>query len=554
MRHVETARAFLATIERFQERVAWHGHTAEGNPSGGNMFRGLYNIVLKSLGAAMKRHPEVRLDHVIGYGERMHEPGYYFMDSPDNDLESIAGQIASGANMIFFITGNGSITNFPFVPTIKFVTTTQRYELLRRDMDVNAGAYLDGTPMPELGQQTFEQTLAVASGTRSAGEKAGHAQVSLWRDWPQTDAHHLQRLQRTALPTGTPIAVQRAAVRSSLTFKAMRTAHGYVTDQIGLILPTSLCSGQIARLIATRLHTTYDAAQSPLSRFVALPQTEGCGVSGGASEQLYARTMLGYLTHPLVQYGVLLEHGCEKTHNDYMAQQLAQMGYDRQRCGWASVQLDGGIEQVTKKVEAWFATMLAATPEPVYGAVGLEALCLGLLASGPLPSVVAQSLAQLTQLIVTAGGTVVVPETAPLLAAPAYLGTLGLPHAVPASLAYGQKVTQPGFHVMETPTQHWLETLTGLGATGVEVMTAYVATLPLQAHPMIPLLQVTAELDDRSPGGTDLDLVLTGDSDQWALAIVQRLLDVAGRKYIPALLAQGHADFQVTRGLLGVSL
>jgi len=41
--------------------------------------------------------------------------------------------------MIFFITGNGAITNFPFVPTIKIVTTTGRYAMLSRDMDVNAG-------------------------------------------------------------------------------------------------------------------------------------------------------------------------------------------------------------------------------------------------------------------------------------------------------------------------------------------------------------------------------------------------------------------------------
>ena len=41
------------------------------------------------------------------------------MDSPGNDLESIAGQVASGCNMVAFTTGNGSITNFPFVPTVK---------------------------------------------------------------------------------------------------------------------------------------------------------------------------------------------------------------------------------------------------------------------------------------------------------------------------------------------------------------------------------------------------------------------------------------------------
>ena len=83
----------------------------------------------------MKRHPDVQLDYCIEYGEPMRESGYYFMDSPGNDLESIAGQVASGCNAIFFVTGNGSITNFPFVPTLKVVTTTQRYNMLERDME-----------------------------------------------------------------------------------------------------------------------------------------------------------------------------------------------------------------------------------------------------------------------------------------------------------------------------------------------------------------------------------------------------------------------------------
>src|SRR5205085_186410 len=104
----------------------------------------------------------IRHGGVIAYGERMRAPGYYFMDSPGNDLESIAGQVASGSNFLYFVTGNGSITNFPFVPTIKIVTTTGRYRLLSRDMDVNAGAYLDGVPMDELGRELLERTIAAA--------------------------------------------------------------------------------------------------------------------------------------------------------------------------------------------------------------------------------------------------------------------------------------------------------------------------------------------------------------------------------------------------------
>jgi altronate dehydratase len=144
VRDLETAQGFLDKIAIFKERVRWHGSSAEGNPSGGNKYRGLYNIALKSIGAARKRDPQVRLDHVIDYGAPMHESGYYFMDSPGNDLESIAGQVASGCNIIFFITGNGSITNFPFVPTLKFVTTSGRFQMLANEMDVNAGRYNDG--------------------------------------------------------------------------------------------------------------------------------------------------------------------------------------------------------------------------------------------------------------------------------------------------------------------------------------------------------------------------------------------------------------------------
>ena len=79
-----------------------------------------------------------------------------------------------------------AITNFPFVPTIKIVTTTDRYNLLKDDMDVNAGQYQDGAPLEQIGQEMFQLTLDVASGQRSIGEEAGHSQISVWRNWRQS--------------------------------------------------------------------------------------------------------------------------------------------------------------------------------------------------------------------------------------------------------------------------------------------------------------------------------------------------------------------------------
>ena len=551
-RDLPTARKFLKTIERFKERVAWHGHSAEGNPSGGNNFRGLYNIAIKSIGAAMKRHPEVCLDYVIDYSQLMEKPGYYFMDSPGNDLESIAGQVASGSNMIFFVTGNGSITNFPFVPTLKIVTTTGRYEMLEKDMDVNAGGYLDGTPMEELGESMLDLTVDVASGERSVGEKAGHSQVSLWRDWKQTGPVDLNPLlTESELKSGEPIPIKPADVTASsqeLQFSALQTEDGCRTDQVGLILPTSLCSGQIAQMIAHRCNERRIGEKQGISRFVALPHTEGCGVSGGRSEEIYTRTMIGHLTHPTVALGLLLEHGCEKTHNDHVRHEIQKLGISAERYGWASVQLDGGIDAVIEKVQDWFSEELTDKPSVPVVDAGLEHLCIAVTSTGIATEEVSESLTQLTHRVVAAGGTVVVPANATFLR----YGTFGVTnpsHNVPTTLAYGQRVEKSGFHIMETPTDQQSETLTGLGATGVDLALAHIVGAPLQSHVMVPLIQVSTDAATHANYGTDLDLA-TADVDELLALIVE----VASRQYTPKLHGKGNTDFQLTRGLLGISM
>jgi altronate dehydratase len=555
VKDLETARRFLSTVERFKERISWHGHTAEDNPSGGNNYRGLYNISIKSIGAAMKKHHDVRIDRVIEYAQRMDEGGFYFMDSPGNDLESVAGQVASGANMIFFTTGNGSITNFPFVPTIKFVTTTGRYELLSKDMDVNAGAYLDGTPMDELGRETFERTLRAASGERTVGERAGHAQVSIWRDWKQTSDENLDQLRNAPEPGGEPLPVKETAPEVEFSFEAIKSGRGPAVDQVALVMPTSLCSGQISRRIANLLNKR-DATQSKVTRFVALPHTEGCGVSAGSAETIYSRTVLGHLASPTVRFGLLLEHGCEKTHNDYFRDRLEEAGLDPNRFGWASVQLDGGIDSVVAKVEDWFVETLDGAEDLEYEGAGPEAVRLGLYAAGSISDEAAQSLARITLVVVNSSGTVVVPERSAVLSSPTYLDTVLGDLSVENTLAYGQAVPsgKPGLHVMEAPTDHWVETATGLGATGVEIMLAHVAGHPLQAHRMIPLLQASSDPETLQKHAEDLDVILQEDVSEWTEQMLEAVAAVASREYTPKLFEAGNTDFQFTRGLLGVSM
>ena len=488
---IGTARHFLGMIERFRTYARNHGASAEGNPSGGNRYRGLYNITLKSIGAARKRDPEVRLDHVLDYGERMTAPGYYFMDSPGNDLESIAGQVASGANLIFFITGNGSITNFPFVPTLKFVTTTGRFAMLSDEMDVNAGRYMDGESMEPLAQETFDLALRTASGERSKGERAGHAQVQIWRDWRRSEPAPENASDNNSVsgpaPAGEALQTQPGEP-VSIQFAAYPTPSGYTTDRVGLVMPTSLCSGMPARSIAKSLNER--AAEYGVSRFVSLVHTEGCGSAN--SEDLYLQTLVGHVRHRFVKGTVFLEHGCEKTHNDAVRHRLADAGGNTDGCGWASIQLDGGSDGVAEKVTAWFDDRMGADQLPERESVGARELRLGVITTGELPDRAARTLALFIRDLVGAGATVVVPDGSGLVASdPWREDLLANPDISGPTLAYGETATCPGLHVMDAPSNNPVEILTGLGGTGVELVLAHIGDSPIPAHPMIPLLQVS---------------------------------------------------------------
>ncbi|MFN8459350.1 MAG: UxaA family hydrolase, partial [Anaerolineae bacterium] len=121
-------------------------------------------------------------------------------------------------------------------------------------------------------------------------------------------------------------------------------------------------------------------------------------------------------------------------------------------------------------------------------------------------------------------------------------------------LAYGQRLSTPGFHIMEAQSQHWVEMLTGLAASGVELILAYTGEHPMPSHPLVPVIQVTAAESMQQRYGQDLDLNLTGESDEWPELMLQLVGQVLLDQYSPKLHRQGNIDFQITRGLLGVSL
>jgi hypothetical protein len=146
---------------------------------------------------------------------------------------------------------------------------------------------------------------------------------------------------------------------------------------------------------------------------------------------------------------------------------------------------------------------------------------------------------------------VVTPLSASLWNSAAFVsGTLG-DEPARATLAYGQAAMNRGFHIMEAPSGHWVETLTGLGATGVEVVLAAPGARLAQGHPLVPVVQVSAPAEGKDAG---FDLVLDGDPEQWGGQVLGLIADTLSRRYEPKALARQVVDFQLTRGLLGISV
>jgi altronate hydrolase len=144
----------------------------DNNPAPGNKAGGITTVFEKSLGGVTKGGT-TPLQDVFLYGEPITTRGFVFMDTPGHDPVSITGLVAGGCNMICFTTGRGSVFGGKPVPSIKLATNSLVYRHLEEDMDINCGVILEGTPLPVVGRQIFEEIIAVASGKRSRSELAG---------------------------------------------------------------------------------------------------------------------------------------------------------------------------------------------------------------------------------------------------------------------------------------------------------------------------------------------------------------------------------------------
>jgi altronate hydrolase len=178
----DVAERLIERIHWWEEYTARHKGSIDNNPQPGNKTGGLTTILEKSLGAISKGGT-TNLNEVYLYAEPIHTPGLVFMDSPGFDPVSATGQVASGANVICFTTGRGSVFGCKPTPSLKLSSSTALYNRMSDDMDINCGTIIDGEETVEqAGVRIFDEILAVASGkmTRSEVHGFGEEEFQPW--------------------------------------------------------------------------------------------------------------------------------------------------------------------------------------------------------------------------------------------------------------------------------------------------------------------------------------------------------------------------------------
>ncbi len=179
--HLLTRRAVTPEIgQKLIDRIHWwEDYTARNdgemnnNPSPGNKRGGLTTILEKSLGAVAKGGT-APLSEVYKFAEPITRNGFVFMDSPGYDPCSVTGQIASGANLVAFTTGRGSVSGYKPTPCIKLATNSEMYQRMSEDMDINCGDIIsDGVDLEQKGHEIFEMFISVASGEQTKSEELG---------------------------------------------------------------------------------------------------------------------------------------------------------------------------------------------------------------------------------------------------------------------------------------------------------------------------------------------------------------------------------------------
>ncbi len=183
----ELAGEIVAAVRKADTYYRDLGH---GSFGGGNIKFGLSTIEEKSLGAYAKSGTRP-IRGLLKPGVPPPAPGLYLMDTVNdggvrygipniNDTQTITEMVASGAHIILFTTGAGSVVGQAVAPVIKVVSNSRVYQRLADDIDVNAGTVADGAEtIAEVGDRILGKIIETASGAATRSEALGHQEFVL---------------------------------------------------------------------------------------------------------------------------------------------------------------------------------------------------------------------------------------------------------------------------------------------------------------------------------------------------------------------------------------
>lgn len=184
-------RQIVACVEKAAGyyRTLGHSSFAPGNAEGG-----LTTIEEKSLGAYSKSGKS-SISGLIKPGDVPPRGGLYLLDVvPDGEVRfgfpnisdnaEIVELIACGCHMILFTTGRGSVVGSAIAPVVKICANPETFRRLAGDMDIDAGAILEGrATLDDVGRQIYQRVLDVAGGMPTASERLGHQEFILTYKW-----------------------------------------------------------------------------------------------------------------------------------------------------------------------------------------------------------------------------------------------------------------------------------------------------------------------------------------------------------------------------------
>jgi len=157
----------------------------------GNEEGGLTTIEEKSLGALCKAGTKP-IEDILKPAQRPETPGLYLLDKvglldtnqltlyEENDSDGLVTLLASGAQILLFTTGRGSVVGSVLAPVIKICGNPTTARRMADNMDVNAGKIIEGThTVEQIGEELIALIRSVASGEQTKAEALGHKEYAI---------------------------------------------------------------------------------------------------------------------------------------------------------------------------------------------------------------------------------------------------------------------------------------------------------------------------------------------------------------------------------------